>query len=974
MGKKNIEAVYRLSPVQEGMLFHTLESAKPSVYLTQYSCILTGEIDCGHFQRAWEATVRRHPVLRTLFTWEQPDKPLQIVREVVSLPWDELDWRAFSPEDQFSRWHSLLQRDRDRGFDLEKAPLIRLTLIRLAPERYRFLWTFQHMLMDGWSVRLVFDEVSRYYRAFCAGEELKVSPAPEYARYISWIGKRDDSAADTYWSQALKGFATPTSPAAGQASNHWSAKQSVSGCVSMTVDSILTKDLLSFASSERLTPNTLALGAWALVLGKYADADDVVFGTTVSGRPVDLPGAEHTFGLFINTLPMRVQLVPDLRIVQWLREIQSQQIRLREHEQTPLANVQRVSDLPPGTALFDSIVVYENVPDSDSNSSSGYALSRSDEEFREYSNYPLALLILPGEELQIQARFDTRTYQQDFVSRMLDHFQNVLSGITQHANEAVSNLSLSTESELEQLVQTWNLTQAEFPDSKCIHQLIEQSAESVPDAVALVSDDRELSYAELNRRANKLARHIVQLGVGPDFCVGVFFERSIEAVIAILAVLKAGGAYVPLDPTFPRDRLGYVLDDLRDAGRAGRAGNGGGMALIVTREQLLGQLPDDGYRTVCIDRDWSLIDENDDSNPNMPVDPEQLAYVIYTSGSTGRPKGVMIPHRNLVNSTIARSAYYPEVLSGFLLLSSLATDSSVAGLFWALSTGASLIVPRVRVEQDIFELLEIIEKKTVSHLLCVPSLYQLILEHSGQGQLSSMKAVIVAGEACPGKVVALHGDKLPGVSLYNEYGPSEGTVWVTAAKLDDVRPDGCVPIGRPINNLTTYVLDRQGKPTPLGLPGELYVGGAGVARGYLNQPDRTGEVFVCNPFRSDPDPVLYKTGDMVRYLDDGNIEFLGRVDNQVKIRGYRVELEEIEQTLKSHPRVNDAVVVLEQSALDSANNGSSGSESLANLLMSDDTGTAEQILAEIEQLDDEEIDLMLQTSGSEHILTGSSQV
>ena len=229
MGKKNIEAVYRLSPVQEGMLFHTLESAKPGVYLTQYSCILTGEIDCGCFQHAWESTVRRHPALRTLITWEQPDKPLQIVREVVSLPWDELDWWALSADEQVSRWHSLLQRDRDRGFDLEKAPLIRLTLIRLAPNRYRFLWTFHHMLMDGWSMRLVFDEVHRYYVAFCAGEEFKPLPAPRYANYISWIGKRDDSAADAYWSQALKGFATPTSPVAGQASNHWSAGQPSSG-------------------------------------------------------------------------------------------------------------------------------------------------------------------------------------------------------------------------------------------------------------------------------------------------------------------------------------------------------------------------------------------------------------------------------------------------------------------------------------------------------------------------------------------------------------------------------------------------------------------------------------------------------------------------------------------------------------------------------------------------------------------------
>jgi amino acid adenylation domain-containing protein len=442
---------------------------------------------------------------------------------------------------------------------------------------------------------------------------------------------------------------------------------------------------------------------------------------------------------------------------------------------------------------------------------------------------------------------------------------------------------LLTDDERRQILFEWNDTQVENEPALCIHELFEQQAAAKPHAVALVHKDEQLTYRELNERANKLAHHLRRLGTGPESLVGVCLERSVDAVVAILGVLKAGGAYLPLDPSYPRERLSWMLADA-------------GAQIVITEEYL--------------ERNADEIETQINADIKTTINSENLAYLIYTSGSTGTPKGVLVSHRNLVHSTFARFRYYQERLDSFLLLSPFAFDSSVAGLFWTLCRGGMLVIPEEDSHQDPAYLAELIERHSVSHLLGLPALYELILREARPRQLTSLRTVIVAGEPCPAELVQHHAETLPHAALFNEYGPTEATVWSSVYRFVPSVPFcGSVSIGRPVANTQIYVLDSQLQPVPIGVTGEVYIGGDGVARGYLNHSDQTAERFVPNAFSAKPGARFYRTGDLARFLADGNIEYIGRNDFQVKIRGYRIELSEIELALAQHPDVREAVVL-----------------------------------------------------------------
>lgn len=927
MDLDNVEDLYPLSPVQQGMLFHALTAPSSGVYIGQYTCKLQGNLNPEYLRQAWQHVLDRHTALRTIFVWEL-DEPLQIVRQQVELPWCEVDWcdRPNCDLDTF------LEADRTQGFDLDRAPLMRLTLIRLAAATYRLVWTCHHLLTDGWSTPLIWHEIYELYDTF-GGDRNPVLPAPHpYRDYIAWLQERDWQAARQFWTTLLKGFSAPT-PLPGESGISDAPISSVDRR-SHRLSPEFTVALRAFGRRHRLTLSTLLNGAWALLLHRYSGEKDIVFGVVVSGRSADIPDIETRIGLFINTLPVRVAIAPSTDLISWLQSLQRQTLDARAYETTPLSDIQAWCDMPTGQNLFNSLVVFENQPAAFQKQALDFEVSDIDSQ--DQSNYPLVLLVLPGETLELRLIGDRDRVSDDIRDRLLVQLETMLQGFIESPQATLNDIPLLSAPERQQLLFDWNQTQSPLPQEACIHHLIAAQAERTPENIAIAFDSERLTYRDLDRRANQLAHHLRSLGIAATARVGICLERSLDAIVAILAVHKAGGAYVPLDPAYPRDRLAFMVEDAD-------------INLLITQQAWLGVLPAKTDRVLCLDNCAEAIA----AAPTFPLDPatdspDAEAYVIYTSGSTGQPKGVSVSHRNLVHSTSARLEYYPEVVRSFLLLSSFSFDSSVAGIFWTLCQGGTLVLPRQHLEQDLRHLAHLIATHDISHTLCLPTLYALLLADAAVVPLQSLRVVIVAGEACPRSLPRQHYAVLPQAALYNEYGPTEATVWCSAYRIpSEVDPRlqmPTIPIGKPIPNTQIYLLDEELRPVPIGAPGELYVGGAGITQGYLNRPEQTQMRFVANPFGGDR---LYRTGDMARYRPDGNLEWLGRRDRQIKIRGHRIELGEIEDVLRQHPDVREAVVMATESKPLVEPNLDEDIERLVAQLMELEPARVEELLAAI---------------------------
>ncbi len=961
MNDKKIEAIFPLTPMQEGILFHSLMTPGSGMYFEQFSCKIHANLDIPLFQSAWDQIILRHPALRTLITWKNRKQPLQIVRSQVEIPWLTADWREIPAEEHELKIHDFLDTDREKGFNLSEPPLIRLALFQLDETLYQFVWSFHHILLDGWSMRVVLKDVFKTYEASLNGGAPDLEATPPFQTYVRWLQQQDMENAEEYWKTQLKGFYSPTSFGLSaqninriDSGNQFSEKEIV-------LTEKLTHSLKNFARVHRITLNTVAQGAWSLLLSQYSQETDVAFGVTISGRPIDISGVDRMVGLLINTLPLRVQVDLEKPLIPWLKNIQVQMLENQTYEFSSLAAIQKWSDVVPGTPLFNSILVFENHPTNLDQPDPAASLKTSDARYIEYSNYPLALLVVPGEQMQVIAVYDQGWFDEETISRLLSHFENILNQMVLKQNAELSELSLMSEAERSLVLHQWNETDAPYPKDTGIHTLIEKYAKETPFNQAVVFEDRILTYGELNEAANALAKNLIDLGVRPDTLVGVYLERSPELIIAILGILKAGGAYVPIDPSYPDERVVFILQDTK-------------CPVVVTHSDLTHQLPE--FKSNEFRGSLVLIDEISPLVPGkMPLElpqiqPDNLAYVIYTSGSTGTPKGVMVTHQNLVHSTTARINYYPDTIDSFLLLSSFAFDSSLAGIFGTLCQGGKLVLPRQRQEQDASSLVSLIHQHQVTHMLTLPSLYMVLLELFSQDQLKSLRNIIVAGEACPPELAQRHFNTIPHARLYNEYGPTEATVWCTVYELTQDDVNVSVPIGKPIANTKVYILDEHGHPCPIDITGELHVGGEGVARGYLNQTALTAQRFIPNPFLSElPEGKtaqesgsrIYKTGDLARWRPDGEIEFLGRIDNQVKIRGYRVELGEIENVLLSHPDIREAVVIARQdhATVQQEIRGKDSQEQYLEKILHESPLLISRLLDEIDQLSNSEIELLL---------------
>ncbi|WP_442937952.1 amino acid adenylation domain-containing protein [Nostoc sp.] len=903
---RNIEDIYPLSPTQQGMLFESLYAPDSGVYFQQLSLTLSGKLNVTAFEQAWQQVIAQHSILRTAFVWEQLAQPLQVVYRQVDVNLNSHDWQQLSAQDQQQQLELLLHSQRKQGFQLSQPPLIHLSLIQLSADTYQFIWSSHHLLLDGWSMPLIFKDLLYFYQTIYQGENKTVQPTQSYRNYIAWLQKQDLAQAEQFWREKLQGFTAPTplSVDKKQSSNRKKLDSSYSEQqIQLTVQG--TAAVQTFARKHQLTINNLVQATWALLLCRYSQETDVVFGATVSGRPPSLVGIESMVGLFINTLPVRVQVSDDTQVLTLLKDLQAQQVESEQYSYSSLVEIQGKSEINRGTPLFESIVVFENYPVDEAvrsqppKASHNYSFSIDKIHGIEQTNYPLTVIAAVGKQLLVKINYDISRFDDATITRLLGHFQILLEGIVANPQEQIWQLPLLTEIEQQQLLVEWNDTGVDYPLDKCIHQLFEEQVDSTPDAVAVVFENQQLTYQQLNSRAKQLAHYLKSLGVGADVLVGICVERSIEMVVGLLGILKAGGAYVPIDPNYPSDRLSFMLEDAQ-------------VRVLLTQQQLKEKLPQHQGQVVCLDTDWQFISQSSEDNTLAQltvgiatVQATNLAYVIYTSGSTGQPKGVMLSHRNLCNHMFWMQTTFPLTEKDKVLQKTpFSFDASVWEFYAPLLVGGQLLLAQPGGHADTAYLLEVIAQQQVTTVQFVPSLLQILIEQGGLETCHSLKQIFCGGEVLP---IALQNDLLSNlnVNLHNLYGPTEACIDSTfwTCKLGIERQ--IVPIGRPIANTQIYILDEHLQPVPIGVAGELHIGGAGLARGYLNRPELTKEKFISNPFDNSK---LYKTGDLARYLPDGTIEYIGRIDNQIKIRGFRIELGEIEALLNQHDDVQASVV------------------------------------------------------------------
>ena len=696
------------------------------------------------------------------------------------------------------------------------------------------------------------------------------------------------------------------------------------------LSSSVTAALNSLIQEQQLTLNTLLQGVWALLLSRCSGSEDVVFGSICNSRSPNIEKTEPAVGLFINTLPLRVIVTPEMPAIDWLKQLQNQWNALQEYSNVPLAKTQEWSDISRSSALFESLLVVEKCQFNSALQSLGGNWKNREFQVLEQTSFPLTVYAYGGDELLLKIAGDRQRFDENAITRMLGHLQTLLESIAANPQQKISKLSMLTAAEIAQF-QAWNQTEANYPDDKCVHQLFEAQVERSPDAIAAVfphNSRQQLTYRELNSRSNQLAHYLQQLGVGADVLVAICMERSLEMAIAVLGILKTGAAYVPIDPAYPKERLTFMLADTRTP-------------VILTQSHLVSGLPEHQARTVCLDANWQEIANYSTENPASIVSPDNLTYTIYTSGSTGKPKGVLLPHRALVNLIawqLQNSTL--EDAAKTLQFASLSFDVSFQEMFCTWCAGGTLVFITEEMRRDARSLLQLIDTEKIQRLFLPFIALQHLAEAADSYQLvpKSLREVVTAGEQLQvNRYIVSFFQQLENCTLHNQYGPSESHV-VTAYTLSGPPENwpALPPIGRPVANTEIYLLHMNGEPVPIGVPGELHIGGICLARGYLNRPDLTAERFIPNPLSDFRLPILdlrledaqkleitesqevsnsvrshllYKTGDLARYLPDGNIEYIGRIDGQVKIRGFRIELGEIETALAKHRAIKQAVVL-----------------------------------------------------------------
>ena len=904
--KSLIADIYPLSPMQEGMLFHTLYAPESGMYLLQTTCLLDGELDAAAFEQAWDRALERHAVLRTAFLWENLEKPVQVVYKKANLGFEVLDWRSLSSEARQEERAKLLAEDRHKGFNPARPPLLRVRLLRHEDNLHELVFSYHHLLLDAWSGAPLLGEVFADYGALRQGEELTLPPRRPYRDYIAWLKSRDLEKAEAFWRAGLKGFEAATPIASDRPARREPSPSDAYSLRRHVLSPEVTAKLQDAARARQVTMNAVVQSAWALLLGRRSGDRDVLYGVVVSGRPTDLPGAESMIGLFINTLPMRVSLADGPSVEGLWRRLRDHQTELQSFEYSPLVTVQGWSDVPRDQTMFESIFIFANYPAQGSEGDIGLEVHRAATEER--TNYPLTVdARVEDGRLELMIYYEHQRFDRDNIDRILGHLEVMIGAMAEDPERSALDLPWLSEGERGQLLTDWNPapTAAAEPATHTLIARFAAQARSTPDAPAVSFGGDTLTYGELAGRARRLAAALRDRGVGPEVLVGLAVERSLDMVVSILGVLGAGGAYLPLDPELPEARLSYIVGDARPA-------------LLLTQEGLVERWDGEalGCGVVTVE---SLIDGAGDESAELdatPVDPLNPAYVIYTSGSTGKPKGTPVSHANALRLFDATDPWFGFGGSDvWTLFHSYAFDFTVWELWGALLYGGRLVVVPGEVVRSPEAFLQLLAEEGVTVLNQTPSAFRHLIAADGETATRvelALRTVVFGGESVD--LASLEpwferrGDQRP--RLVNMYGITETTVHVTYRPLEraDLAGDARSPIGVPIPDLELHVLDAKLDLLPVGVPGELHVAGAGLARGYLGRPALTAERFVPHPYAKTPGERLYRTGDLGRRQADGGVDYLGRIDHQVKIRGFRIELGEIEAALGEHPALGQAVV------------------------------------------------------------------
>ncbi|CUS39183.1 non-ribosomal peptide synthetase [Candidatus Nitrospira nitrificans] len=914
----HIESIYPLSPMQEGILFHTLMNPGSGIYLMQNRYLLEGDLNYDAFVNAWGCVLDRHPALRTSFVWKSQKRPLQTVQRHVDIPVISMDWRGLSRTEQVERLDAELRAELQAGFDFSKAPLMRLRLIRLTEDMHQFVHSFHHILLDDWCISLLLMDFLSHYGSFARGERLTREKPRPYRDYIAWLQKQDINAAESFWRGYLKNFSTPTPLPYDRLPEGFADQNedAADHCLHLSAETSAT--LVDLAQRHRLTVNTFFQGAWALLLNYYSSEREVLFGVTVAGRPTELSGVESILGLFINTLPLRISMRPDRPLMDWLKDLLAENVLVRQYDYTPLVQMQRWSEVPRGEALFHSLFVFENAP-VDRELCEGRIIFKAEEEqYRVHTNYPLTVMGWPGRELGLKISYDKRLFDADTTGRMIRHLKRLLEAMAERPSARLADLSPLKEDERRQLLTEWNpVADASWrKEFDGLPRLFEEQVERRPDAVAVECLDESATYGELNRRANRVAHVLAETGAGPDTIVSLLGDRGIDLLTMMMGVFKAGVAYLPLDPHHPVSRLAQILKLSRSP-------------IVLTSQEYLARLQeavsqiDEASRPRLMVIERILKEAGREDNPEARGQSEHLAYVIYTSGSTGVPKGAMVTRRGMLNnirSKVSGLALGPSDV--IAQTASQCFDISVWQFLTALTCGARTSIVPDELSRDPFHLLAHLAQTDTTILETVPALLQGLLEaasEAGSGaapRLQHLRWVLPTGEALPPPLCRQWLARYPAIPLLNAYGPAECADDVAVHPILEPPPvdQAHMPIGRPIEQTRLRILNAWLEPVPPGVPGELYVAGAGVGRGYLQDPARTAEVFLPDRFGSEPGARMYRTGDLARYRRDGAIEFVGRVDQQIKLRGFRIELGEIETHLLSSPLVREGAVLLHADA------------------------------------------------------------
>jgi surfactin family lipopeptide synthetase A len=884
-----------LSSAQEQLWFLSQLEGGNAAYNMSAALRFSGHLRPEALEHSLNAIIARHEILRTTFVVEN-GRPVQKIAPTLKLMLPVTEIQAAPESTQTAEIDKLALEDAQQPFDLANGPLLRAMLLRAGPTEHVLVLTMHHIISDGWSLGLFLQEMMPLYQAAVQQESAALPTLPvQYADFAHWQQKWLQSEAArqqlAYWRQQLAGEVPVLELPADHPRPSQQTFRGATQTFTLPVETL--NALKTLSQQEGATVFTVLLTVFKTLLYRYTGQDDLIVGTPVATR--QHPEIQRLIGYFVNPLVLRTDCSGNPTFRALLRRVRTVMTATQTHQDFPFERL--VAELHPDRKagrqpLIQVMFVSQNAPTQTWQLPDVTVTPTRIHNGTAKLDLALEIGEIP-EGLNGVFEYNTDLFEAATVERMSSHFQRLVESIVADPDQHIADLPLLAETERRQLLVDWNRTAAAYPDDQGIHHLFETQAARTPDALALWFEHQQITYRQLNSRANQVAHYLQKLGVKPDALVGICVRRSPEMIVGVLGVLKAGGAYMPLDPAYPRDRLAFMLDD-------------SGAPVLLTQTSVRPQLPDYPGQIVDLDADWNVLAQEPQTNPtDVAVTPDHLAYMIYTSGSTGKPKGVLVPHRGLCNLVAAQIPIFdvrPD--SRVLQFVSFSFDVAASDIFMTLCAGATLcLAPRETLLPGP-ELVQLLRDRAITHIE-IPA---PVLAALPETELPALRSLITGGEKCAPEVVVRWS---AGRRLFNAYGPTEATVCSTIAECRDTNQ--LPPIGRPIANITTYILDRRLQPAPVGVPGELHIGGVGVARGYLNRPDLTQERFIPDPFGSDDPPGrLYKTGDLARYRPDGAIEFLGRVDHQVKIRGFRVELQEIETVLQTHPAVQDAVVIMRE--------------------------------------------------------------